>query len=285
MHISQINPYIRLAMHSVLSGGFNIKRRVIYDYELICLERGSFTLIYDDIPYRCSEGDIIFIRPGVPHSFRLDSGDISQPHIHFDLTVRPESERIPVSYKDIGDMTDEERGWIHRNDFSGYPSRPFVVIQNRELFLHIFYQILSEKTLPLMKKGLLIQLLSMLIGDNFPDLMKARSGCPIAGQLKDYMDAGNGFGMSLDDFAKNFFHSKFYLEKKFRQAFGVGLIEYRNNIRMERANHLLATRSVSEVAEELGFQSIYSFSRAYKKHCGMAPSRYRNRCLARTRKK
>ena len=77
-------------MRSVIPSGDNIMRRVIYDYELICLERGEFTLIYDGIPYHCQAGDVIFIRPGIAHSFQFDFGEVSQPHIHFDLTYRPQ---------------------------------------------------------------------------------------------------------------------------------------------------------------------------------------------------
>ena len=77
MNSSLINPYIRLTMESRLLAGRNIARRVIYDYELIYLEEGSFTFIYDDNVYKCKAGDIIFICPGVSHSFILDEGDIS----------------------------------------------------------------------------------------------------------------------------------------------------------------------------------------------------------------
>jgi AraC-like DNA-binding protein len=79
--------------------------------------------------------------------------------------------------------------------------------------------------------------------------------------------------MALDDFAKTFFYDKFYLERKFKEAFGLNLIEYRNKKRMELANHLLRHHSVSEVSELIGYQSIYAFSRAYKNYFGYAPSK------------
>lgn len=269
---SIINPYIRVAMHSVIPSGHNITRRVIYDYELIYLERGNFTIIYDGVSYHCSEGDIIFIRPNISHSFRIDNGEISQPHIHFDLTHRIESNKIPVSFKDIDNMTEEEKNWIHKDYFVSYPATPFVKVQNKSIFLDIFYRLISEKKL-LLKKALMIQLLSMLIDDNFPDLMKEKESLSVAYQIKDYIDAGNGLRMNLDDFSKSFYHSKFYLEKKFKETFGFSLIEYRNNKRMEFANHLLEKHSVSKVADELGYQSIYAFSRAYKQRYGISPSK------------
>ena len=112
MELSSINPHIRVAMHSVIRSGESIKQRVIYDYELIYLERGEFTLHYESTSHLCRSGDILLLCPGVPHCFTLDHGDISQPHIHFDLTARPESNRIPVSFKDLSEMTEKEKEWI-----------------------------------------------------------------------------------------------------------------------------------------------------------------------------
>ena len=274
MHISLVNPYIRVAMESRLLYKHHISRRIIYDYEIIYLEKGEFTLVYDDIPYHCSTGDVILIRPGVEHSFQLDRGDISQPHIHFDVTYRPQSEKIPVSFKNYDQMTDAERGWIHGDYFSSYPRVPLITLTNKDLFLDCFYRIIRKKDDgALVKKALMIQLISMLMENNFQDSIKELRAFRVEQQVKDYMDAGNGLGMTLDDFSNCFFYSKFYLEKKFKQAFGVGIIEYRNKKRMEVANELLKAHSVSEVSELLFYRSIYSFSRAYKSYFGYAPSK------------
>jgi len=277
MDLSLINPYIRVAMQSIIPSGHKIARRVIYDYELIYLERGEFTFVYDDIKYSCEAGDIIFIRPGIAHSFLIDRGEISQPHIHFDITYRPRSEKIPVSFKALENMTETEKTRIHKDYFSSYPKTPFINIKNKEEFLDGFYRVIAKESSPLVKKALMIQLLSIIINDNFPDVLEAQEFSPVEIQVRDYLDSGNGLTMSLDDLAKRFFHSKFYLEKKFKKAFGSSIIEYRNEKRMEFSNYLLEEHSVSAVAEMLGYGSIYSFSRAYKLRYGYSPSQLKNR--------
>ena len=271
MYLSLINPYIRLAIPSVIPSGHNIIRRVIYDYELIYLERGEFSLTYNDIVYHCTEGDIIFICPSIPHSFKINNGEISQPHIHFDITHRPHSDKIPISFKDIDSMTDTEKSWIDKNYFNSYENSPIIKIQNKEKFLKLFYQIILNEVDILEKKANMIQVLSMLIKDNFPDIIEGQANLDVAHQLKDYIDAGNGLKMQLEDFEKTFYQSKFHLEKKFKEAFGMAIIEYRNKKRMKIAPVLLKNHSVSEVAEPLGYQYIYSFSRAYKQYNGYSP--------------
>ena len=275
MNLSSINPYIRLAMESRIPAGHNIARRVIYDYELIYLEKGNFNFVYDDIPYRCKAGDIIFIRPEIPHSFILDLGEISQPHIHFDITHRPQSEIIPISFKDLEKMSEEERGWIHEDFFPSFHQSPLIHIQNKSDFLETFYHIVSGNSDALTKKSLIIKLIAAIINENFSELIQDNNHVNVVKQIKDYIDAGNGMGMTLDDFAKTFFYDKFYLERKFKESYGVNLIEYRNKKRMELAKHLLKLHSVSEVSESVGYQSIYAFSRAYKSFFGYAPSKNR----------
>ena len=76
---------------------------------------------------------------------------------------------------------------------------------------------------------------------------------------------------------KQYSYSKYYLERQFKKAYGISLIAYRNEKRMQHARKLLELESVSDVAEELGFRSIYSFSRAFKKQFGICPSECRKK--------
>ena len=138
MNLSLINPYIRLARESRIPKGHTVAKRVIYDYELIYIEEGSFTFIYGDKSFFCNAGDLLFIRPGIPHSFIFDLEAISQPHIHFDITHRPQSEIIPISFKDLDKMSEEERGWIHEDFFPSFHQSPLIHIQNKSDFLENF---------------------------------------------------------------------------------------------------------------------------------------------------
>ncbi|MEE1049388.1 MAG: AraC family ligand binding domain-containing protein, partial [Clostridia bacterium] len=257
MNLSLINPYIRLAMESRIPSGHNIAQRVIYDYELIYLEEGNFTFVYNGEAYYCKTGDIFFICPGIAHSFYLDYGEISQPHIHFDITHRPQSEFIPISFKDLDKMSDAEREWIHKDYYSTYKHTPLLDIQNKPEFFEAFYKIVSGHLDDLTKKSLMIKLIAIITTDNFPKLLQSNTRLNVANQIKDYIDAGNGMGMTLDNFSKIFFYDKFYMERKFKEAFGINIIEYRNKKRMEFAKDLLKINSVSRVSEMLGYQSVY----------------------------
>ena len=68
--------------------------------------------------------------------------------------------------------------------------------------------------------------------------------------------------------------SQFY--NLFREKFGKTPLEYRDGIILRRAELLLEAgeASISEIAEDLGFTSASYFSRFFKKHRGISPSKY-----------
>jgi AraC-like DNA-binding protein len=264
-------------MQSILRKGTVISRRIIFDYELIYIADGEFTLNYNETDYRCTKGQFILLRPGISHSFSVADTDISQPHIHFDITHMSDSRRVPVCFKDLSDLGEEARAHIREDVFRKYPQSPFVVFSDHQAALENFYAIVNQpRPYSLTQKGLLIRLIDMLIKDNFPEMLTESEDIYSAEeQVKDYLDAFQGIASNLDDIAKQFNYSKCHLAHRFKDRYGISLIAYRNNKRMQLAKAMLETRSVSTVAEKLGFSSVYVFSRAFKNYFGVSPSDFK----------
>jgi AraC-like DNA-binding protein len=72
-------------------------------------------------------------------------------------------------------------------------------------------------------------------------------------------------------------HSESHLRRLFRLATGLGLGRYIRELRLQRACRLLhdSSLTISDVALQCGFDSIYSFSRAFKNGMSMSPRAYR----------
>jgi AraC-like DNA-binding protein len=68
-----------------------------------------------------------------------------------------------------------------------------------------------------------------------------------------------------------------YFSEKFKQAAGMNFVEYVARTRIEKARNLLQNPNlrISEIAFDVGFQSLSQFNRAFKKVTGKAPSKYR----------
>lgn len=71
--------------------------------------------------------------------------------------------------------------------------------------------------------------------------------------------------------------SESHLRARFRSATGFSIGRHIRHLRIQQACNLLHTtgQSISEVGENCGFESVYSFSRTFKMDRGVSPREYR----------
>lgn len=87
--------------------------------------------------------------------------------------------------------------------------------------------------------------------------------------------------LSILDVAREAGLSEFHLLRTFKACFGVSPYSYLLDLRMAEGARRLREghESVSAIALSLGFSDTPSFSKAFRKHAGMPPSRYRDQFL------
>ncbi len=276
--INKINPYIRIAYnYSVLPHGNTIKRRVIFDYELLYVESGEFTLCYNDKDYECKKGDFLLIHPGIPHEFKNIKADLSQPHIHFDFSYTNKSQLVPISFKDSCDFSAEEKLLISKDLFCDYLTTPFIIFKDSKAIINSIYKVAqSYKENKLSAKAYMLNIIEKIIADNFPEsIAREAQSYNVAKQIKEYIDAGQGSTADLSVLENMFSYSKYYLEREFKKEYDISIMAYRNKVKLETAKLLLKHKTISEVAEELNYTSIYVFSRAFKNYYKISPSEYK----------
>ena len=100
---------------------------------------------------------------------------------------------------------------------------------------------------------------------------------PSITRAREYITEHQEEELWLDRVAKAVNMSGYYFCKMFKKSTGLNFVEYLARIRIEKAKNLLLNRNerVSEVAFEVGFQSITNFNRTFKKLVGRSPSEYR----------
>ena len=96
-------------------------------------------------------------------------------------------------------------------------------------------------------------------------------------QLMNYIDTHIYTMNCLSRLSEITGYSYNYMSNVFKKNTSTTLLEYYHSKRMKTAKLLLAEnkRTVSEIAELLGYSSIYTFSRAFKKQFGLSPSEYK----------
>ena len=85
-------------------------------------------------------------------------------------------------------------------------------------------------------------------------------------------------GLDIGGLSHELRYSESYLRRSFRRTMGISLGRYVLEVRLSAAMRYLLTsdKSVSEIAELVGYASVYSLSRTFKEHLGMSPTEFRN---------
>lgn len=82
--------------------------------------------------------------------------------------------------------------------------------------------------------------------------------------------------ITMDSLAEQFHVTHSYFSTAFRQQMGISPYQYLMDLRLARAAELMAEHNynVSEAAISVGYNSIYNFSKMFKKKFGVSPSHY-----------
>jgi len=96
-------------------------------------------------------------------------------------------------------------------------------------------------------------------------------------QIAQYMELNYTKPFIQSEYAKLFYINKDYMCRKFKDTFGVSMLAYLNQIRIEHAKALLnrPDMKIRDIAYAVGFEDEKYFARQFKKHTTMTPGDYR----------
>jgi AraC-like DNA-binding protein len=109
-------------------------------------------------------------------------------------------------------------------------------------------------------------------------VQKENAEPPMITRAKQFIRDHFAEELSLGQVAKAVNTSTFYFCKMFKKFTGINFTEYLSRIRIESARNLLLNPNlrVSEIAYEVGFQSLTHFNRVFKKVVGQSPTEFRS---------
>lgn len=169
-------------------------------------------------------------------------------------------------------------------DFFAHPHTWYMydAFDVQETFIHLLNEVVINDQFSMMLKEscinqLLCQIYRLMTPKNRSKyLLSAAQRTDTERLVSDmvhYIDANISTMDSLTQLSQEFGYSYTYLAKLFSQRMGETLRNYYMHRRFDRAREYLRQgNSITEVAELLGYQSIHSFSRAFKKQFGQCPS-------------
>lgn len=94
---------------------------------------------------------------------------------------------------------------------------------------------------------------------------------------KVFIDNNYREEIDLEQVSKQAFLSRFHFHRLFKQVYQKTPHQYITQKRLDKAKTLLSdNKTVTEVCNEVGFESLGSFSLLFKKGTGFPPAYYRN---------
>ena len=235
-------------------------------YEIVIYMGGDIRYICEDKTLLPEPGDIILAPPSVLHTSMLVADSRYDRYVFY---------LYPSAFNafDGGALT----------YFLQSGSRPYIYLkhENRQEMFSLLANIESAllvheaggRTLAL---SYILQLF-FLINHYFNDSSKHDPHFPAtAMEIKRYIDDNFAQITSVTQVAEQFFYSREYVSRLFKQNLNISIKEYLQQRRIIWAREALQTpMSINDICYQAGFRSMSSFINTFSSLTGVTPSRYR----------
>lgn len=280
--LNQMSVYVRRAWDHTMPLNWEISKRYIYDFEILFIKEGEVIITIKDKIYEGKAGDVFFFRPLVVHSIKsIGSTKVRQPHIHFDFCFDKDSIDLEVPLSMPASPKNYAREDITKNSLLNIDDK--ITFKNPyridKLITDLVLEHQSLNPLSILrKKSLMFELLYLLFNNSkFEDNKDSESIFAIVKNANIYIQENSDKNITTEDIAEKMGYSKNYFVKLYKDFYGMTPIRYHENNRLEKAKSLIHSTNMTftEIAYELGFENVYTFSRYFKRLTKMSPKSFR----------
>ena len=247
-------------------------------FEISYVLSGTGTYCVGNENYPIREGDIFVFSSNECHYItEVTSAPINLLTVHFEPCYLFGSSFDSLSSHCINLC------FTHSEDFHNrIPAAEAGSLQNILLQIKDELSNQAQESRLLVKSYLNIFLVSLIRNHNFVEQSRSfkRKNVHAIRDAVDYINLHLADPITLSDIAEAVHVSPSYLSSLFKDFFQVSLWNYIISKRIERAMLLLMDKNnqstILEIALQCGFNNTTNFNRAFRKHTGLTPSKYRN---------
>ena len=233
-----------------------------YHIELAFVKEGKTRVTVDSDVYTVEAGDIIVVFPNQIHTFETVEREkyilmIVNPEIISELSKQFTSS-VPVSGLIKGAALDPELSLLaERISAVYYGDEPFKDTILRGYLLAFFGKLLQKVTVK--------------------DIQAKEYN--VLGVILNYCINNSDSQLSLDILEKELHISKYYISHILSSKLHMGFNDYINSLRVSNACKYLrkTDKSITEISDIVGFNTLRTFNRAFRKQLGITPSEYRDK--------
>lgn len=242
--------------------------------EITYILSGKGRYLVEGKEYEVEAGDLIMCNPGVKHQ---------------NIMVNPKEPTVEffTGFTDFHFKNMPPNSIVLKED--GYLMHTSSLVK-QEFSKHCYEMIVENEACKVgkyfMLKAHLIQMLLLIIREiteeeiteqksyNFESYNKSYAVKKIINYLSENYESK----ISLDKIARNMYLSPVYISKIFKEETGESPINFLIKIRLEKAKDILLSASngsIKHIANSVGYDDVYHFSKLFKKYYGISPLNYK----------
>ena len=291
--VDRFNPYVRFVnrLNNAESGSHIIPWRILYDFEMIFVTKGSLRVLTERSSYLIKEGCLHIMPPFVRHRRIVPDGVITNYFsVHLDFMFDESSSDFSAA-EIYQAPCDNKLNTVPDNEIliEGRKNYKLEIVdlvesyevRNKARFIELFnkmfeaYQV-GEPSSFLKTKAYMTLIIAEFIEDLQLQCERITDGADYVSQFVDYAMNHYSDGIDLGEIVKEFNISPSRFRAVFKKQMNRTPWEYVIDCRIEQAKKLFITGkyNMSEVSYMVGYDDIHYFSRLFKKKVGLAPTEF-----------
>lgn len=251
------------AGRNIAKPNYQVGPKVIECFSLHFVASGSLLFTYGDETVRLTKGDLFCLYPNLRYSYRVEQEE-AEPSLRMYWLAFDGNQAEGLL----------ERTGLQRKR----PYVPGVLTTEHETLITQIQRLFSGKSEHgvLELQSLLFQLFAQL-SRHSPGFSSDTDSTDWLGRSIRYMNTHYMEGISVADVVEVAGVHRSHVYSECVRLLGISPRQYLNKLRMEKGADLLLERkmTVTEISLSLGYPDLFSFSRAFCKYFGVAPTSYR----------
>ena len=249
-------------------------------WEFVYVEKGRVVARADDMTYILKSGEMVCHKPDEFHALKPYQGEASVIIFCFHCTGNT------MTYFNNKILSINQRQKQYLNDIAIsarsllMPKTPIDIVKDRQMDRAPTGTVIHEQYIKNTIELLILSLLSSHATERskrieFYEQHLHRS--TLATDIIAYLNENISKPVKLEELSRQFSYSLSSIKRIFKAETGYSIIDYLNNLRIEKAKELLCTKkiSVEKISLSLGYANIYYFSYVFKSKVGKSPTKYR----------